>query len=220
MNRSMMKKYILLFAAMVIIVTVNTLTAAAASYEINGVTLPLQENGYAEGDKKGAGLCWQFASHVYYTIWHRFFYLYAGDSDDLLREVPYGEERRITAENARLFISAAPVGSVIRLQEVIEGNDTTECSRHSLILLAKNSSGCVLYHDWGGIATVSDVTWQEFEDLFVHYIDFGYFKYIKYPGAEPLKYNELSVQDMEKKLLVHAKLQCTAELTVSKRQNS
>ena len=188
----------------------------AATYTINGVTLPLSETGYREGEIGGVAKCWEFTRHVYYKIWNRFFYQGSGTEDDMLREYPGGEERRITAEHARLFLSAAPLGSVIRLQSVLEGPDTTEGNRHSLILLDKNESGCTVYHDWGGIATVSTLTWAQFEYEFQHKIDFGYFKYIKYPGAEALQYS-YSGEIVEKEMIISSGIHSTAEIIELKR---
>ena len=188
----------------------------AATYTINGVTLPLSETGYRVGEYRGAGMCWQFARHIYYKIWNRFFYQGSGTEDDMLREYPSGEERRITAEHARLFISAAPLGSVIRLQSVLEGPDSTEGNRHSLILLDKNEYGCTLYHDWAGNATISTFSWAEFEYEFQHKIDFGYFKYIKYPGAKALQYS-YSGETVEKEMVISSGIYSTAEIIELKR---
>ena len=186
-------------------------------YVINDTVLPLEEEGYIPGDYRGAGMCWEFARHIYYAVWQRFFYQNPGSDDDMLREYPGGEERRISADNARLFITAAPIGSVIRLQSVSEGPDSTEGNRHSLILLDKTESGCTVYHDWSGYAAIDTFTWEEFEENFRTSIDFGYLKYIKYPGAKVLQY-EYSSEDMSKELVISSRLQGTRELVVRKRQ--
>lgn len=210
------KAALLLAAAVVIFCTAAGPVSAAQSYTINGVTLPLEEKGYKDGDYRGAGLCWQFARHIYYNIWGCFFYLDRGGYDDMLRDYPDGESRRITTENARLFISAAPAGSVIRLQSVLEGPDSTESNRHSLILLDKTESGCTLYHDWKGYATITTCTWAQFVEQFRYEVDFGYFKYIKYPGAKALKY-DYSPQEMSKELVISSRIYGSAELSLKKR---
>ena len=189
----------------------------AKEYVINGTVLPLNEKGYVPGQYRGSGVCWEFARHIYYNIWHRLYYQNAGSEDDMLRDYPGGEERRITAEHARLFISAAPLGSVIRLQSVPTGPDSTKGNRHSLILLDKSDYGCTLYHDWSGYATINSFTWAEFENQFRNKIDFGYFKYIKYPGATPLQYEYSSDEEMTGELVISTKIQDTVELVTSKR---
>ena len=124
--------------------------------------------------------------------------------------------RRITADNARFFISSAPVGSVIRIQSVPDGPDSTAGNRHSLILLHKTPDYCTLYHDWKGYATISTLTWEEFEKMFRTDIDFGYFKYIKYPAARELLY-DYSATEITRELLVSSRIHQTVEITEKKR---
>ena len=186
------------------------------SYVINEADLPLQEKGYKPGDYRGAGMCWEFARHIYYNIWHRLFYQNPGTDDDMLRDYPSGQERRISAENARLFITAALPGAVIRLQSEPVGPDSNAGNRHSLILLGKTESGCTVYHDWSGYASIDTFTWEEFENRFRTSIDFGYFKYIKYPGARALQY-EYSSQDISRELVISSRIHGTMELVTTKR---
>ena len=187
-----------------------------AAYTVEGVSLPLSESGYRAGDYRGAGLCWQFAQHIYYSIWNRVFSMNAGSEDDLLRDYPGGEERRITAENARRFISAAPLGSVIRLQGTTDGPDSVKCNRHSLILLDKTETGCTVYHDWAGYASVDTFTWTQFEYQFRRTTDFGYFKYIKCPGVEALTL-EYTGEETEKEMVISSKMNSVAVITEKKR---
>ena len=91
----------------------GTSDAAQKEYIVNGTVLPLSEKGYVPGQYRGAGMCWEFARHIYYSIWDRLFYQNPGSEDDMLREYPGGEERRISAETARIFITAAEIGAVI-----------------------------------------------------------------------------------------------------------
>ena len=210
-------KFIWLLAVTVTSVTLITpVCSNAATYNINGTALPLSEKGYVPGQYRGAGMCWEFARHIYYNIWHCLFYQNPGSEDDMLRDYPGGEERRINAENARLFITAAPVGSVIRLQSVSTGPDSTAGNRHSLILLAKSETGCTVYHDWSGYASIDTFTWAEFENRFRTKIDFGYFKYIKYPGAQALQV-DYSSDDVSRELLISARLNDTVELVATRR---
>ena len=208
---------IVLIALTAVVACSSNVYVAHADYVINGVTLPLQESGYRSGDYYGAKKCWNFVQHVYYRIWGRFFSPYAGTDDDVLRNYPKGEMRRITASNAKLFISAAPVGSAIRLMTSPYGSDSvSSTSRHSLILLAKSDTGCVLYHAWAATATIEGFTWATFETKFRSGTDFGYFKYIKCPGAKALEYKP-SVAQTDNEMLVTAKLTGTVEFSEVKR---
>ena len=157
------------------------------TFEVRGVKLPLDESGYGPDEYFGPALCWQFAYHIYEQIWGTGFDMYPDSEDDMLRNYPKtAEYRRITAQNAERIISNAEPGAVIRIQSDISGPDTTEGSRHSLILVQKDEYGCTLYHSWGGISTIKYYTWYRVEEVFNHYIDFGYFKYVKFPGAGAL----------------------------------
>ena len=189
---------------------------SAEKYVINGTELPLQEKGYIPGDYMGAGQCWLVAQHIYYSIWGRFFYQNPGSDDDMLRDYPLGEARRVTAANARLFISEAPVGAVIRIQEDPEGPDELKTNRHSLILLDKTEEGCTVYHCWASYSSVSTYTWKEFEKEFRYTVDFGNFKYIKYPGAKALK-NDNAIYKMEKELVISSDMHRAVEITEKKR---
>ena len=210
-------KLILICITAILLMAVPCTAVYAKEYVINGTVLPLSESGYVPGQYRGSGVCWEFARHIYYCIWHRLFYQNPGSDDDMLRDYPGGEERRITAEHARLFISAAPVGSVIRLQSVSTGPDSTKSNRHSLILLDKTDTGCTVYHDWSGYATIDTFTWAEFENQFRKKIDFGYFKYIKYPGAQALQYDYEGQENTTRELVISTKIQGTVELVSTKR---
>lgn len=217
-KRSRFVHILLLLLMMAVFVGADTFTSRADDkWTINGVSLPLDESGYRVGDYIGGGKCWQFASHIYYKIWNRVFYQDPGSDDDMLRHYPHGNARRITAENAKLLISHAPVGAVIRLQTIESGPDSTKTqSRHSLILLDKTEDGCTLYHLWSGTATISTLTWAEFEQEYRTNIDFGYFKYIKYPGAEALDF-VYDGDEMEKELVISSKMYGATEIVESKR---
>ena len=165
---------------------------AGNMYTINDVYIPLQEDSYRERDYRGRGTCWEFTQHVYSTIWGTEFSQYGGTDDDMLREYPMGQARRITAQNAQYFVTNAENGAVFRIQEDPEAPDTMEGNRHSFILVAKNEKGCVLYHAWNSYTCISYLSWDQMEQIFRTDIDFGYFKYIKFPGAQPLHYPEIN----------------------------
>lgn len=186
-------KVICVVIMLFLFVTTNYVKAEEAEgteeiqYIINETILPLQDASYQVGDYRGNGTCWAFAQHVYWAIWGETFDQNWCTEDDMLRLYPQGEDRRITAENAKTFLTAAQPGAVIRLQEDQYAPDLELGNRHSIILLDSFEEGCVLYHAWCGFATVSVCTWEDFEHMFREMVDFGYFKYIKYPNAQPLQ---------------------------------
>ena len=176
--------------------------AEAASYTIEGkntVSIPIGEYthmGPVFRDDDGYGNCWAFAQMVYKKVWDTNFTYYRNTNDDMLRNVTGGAARKVTAENAKKFITAAAPGAVIRMcGEYIEGSDGLNGGKttklHSVMLVSKDSNGCVIYDSNVNYGTEKNpdcrtrlrhYTWKEFESTFGV---FKYFKYIKWPGSEP-----------------------------------
>lgn len=152
-------------------------------YEINGVTIPLDEDGFRIGDYRGSGTCWEFCQHVYETIWGTGFSQFGGTEDDILQLVDTGEARRISEETAREYISHALPGAVVRMQSNPDSMDANSGSRHSMIILDVTDEGCTVYHAWAGYVSIDTLTWAEMDERFCKQTDFGYFKYIKCPLA-------------------------------------
>lgn len=178
------------------------LEAEAASYTIKGkntVNIPIGEyihKGPVYRDANGYGNCWAFAQMVYQKVWGTSFTSYRNTNDDMLRNVTGGAARKVTAENAKKFISFAAPGAVIRMcGEYIEGSDGTNGGKtttmHSVVLVSKDDKGCVIYDSNVNYGSSKNpdyrtrlryYTWKEFVDSFGNC---KYFKYIKWPRANP-----------------------------------
>ena len=172
--------------------------AAASSYTVNGVKLPL--TGYEAGKKwdnsssyKGGYGCYGFSIIVYEKIWkdnfldkygHGYFST-RNTSDNMFRDIaPKSNLMTITAAHAKEYISAAELGAMIRVCDMPESDsDGAGTYMHSMILVDKDrdGSGFTVYHgNWNSKITFTHFTWQEFANTFKNY---KYFKYIKWPGA-------------------------------------
>ena len=156
---------------------------AATTYVVNGadgaVILP------ADGLEPGtwSNNCWTFAQTVYKIIWGENFSGDRGTADDLLRSVPTGSARAITTENTRAFITAAALGSTIRISTYVDGDDNNGRYKHSMILIGKDADGFTVYEgSINGRVRIKYYTFSEFANgYFGRY--YGYYKYIKWPGA-------------------------------------
>lgn len=151
-------------------------------YRIGNAVLPIVENNvyYGNPDWPSYGYqeCWAFAQLVYRHIWWQEFNSYAGTEDDILRDEPLGNGRRITADNARRFLSRAVPGAVVRISDTIKGDDSVGQKYHSQILLEKRDDGVVIYESTNIGTWIDFYTWEEYESKYGEYV---YFKYIKYP---------------------------------------
>ena len=156
-------------------------------YQVGHTILPFAEDniyyGCPDWPSYGCRECWSFAQAVYCRVWCQSFNSYAGTKDDMLREVPPGGERRITAEHIKRFLSQAVPGAVIRLSDTIQGGDSVGHKYHSQILLEKRDDGITIYESTNTGTWIDFYTWEEYEDAYGEYV---YFKYIKFPGAEPV----------------------------------
>ena len=156
-------------------------------YQVGYATLPFVENNIYYGEpgwpSYGYRACWSFAWEVYWRIWGEGFNSFAGTDNDLLRHVGKGDERRITVDNAKRFLSAARPGAVIRISDTIEGTDTEGTKYHSQIMLEHDSTGVVIYESTNGGTWIDHYTWGSYVAC---YGEYEFFKYIKFPGAEPL----------------------------------
>ncbi|MEG1633596.1 MAG: S-layer homology domain-containing protein [Oscillospiraceae bacterium] len=153
--------------------------AALADYEVNGLQIPLP--GYEVGAY--ANNCRTFAGEIYRLLWNAELSSYRGTDDDMLRELPEGEARRITPENTKAYISAAALGSAIRICDNIDGNDSQGTKMHSQILAQRDEEGFTVYEgNIGSRVRLKYFTWDEYVASWGRYT---YFKYIKWPGALP-----------------------------------
>jgi len=159
-------------------------TPGECFYKLGHTIIPIVEDNIYYGEPRwpsyGYRECWSFAQTVYTNIWWQVFNSYAGTSDDLLRNIPRGDERRITAENAKRFLLQTEPGAVIRIGDTIQGKDNVGNKYHSQILLEKCKTGVVLYESNSYKTSIEFYTWEMYEDIYGKYL---YFKYIKFPGA-------------------------------------
>ncbi|MBP3441786.1 MAG: InlB B-repeat-containing protein [Clostridia bacterium] len=188
-----MKKVKRIISAMLVLAMMLTfapISQAAQTYVITGkntVTVPVA--GYEVGTRHTN--CWEFAQTIYQKIWGTGFSSYRGTSDDMLRNVGLGSARAITAQNTKRFISAAPLGSVIRISTVMDGNDNANTNyQHSQILIQKDANGFTVYEGNVPIDPVNDPYGQYIRIKYFTWSDYAkgwanwqYFKYIKYPNA-------------------------------------
>lgn len=159
------------------------MAGAASTYVVTGangeVTLPAA--GLAPGARSTN--CWAFAQTIYKLVWDENFTGYRGTSDDMLRNIPTGKARAITTENTRNFISAAALGSTIRITCYVDGDDNNGRYKHSMILIGKDDEGFTVYEgSIYGKVRIKYYTWSAFANGYFGR-NYKYFKYIKWPGA-------------------------------------
>ena len=159
------------------------LPAGAEEYRIQGKTeivLPLP--GYEPG--MPSNNCFTFALSIYQAVWGVSFTGANGTPDDMLRSVPMGEQRAITAENTKKYISAAAPGATVRVAMNPEGDDAYGTGyRHSFILIGKDENGFTSYEgSVNGKIRIKYFTWSEYAEGYFGK-NYKYFKYIKWPGA-------------------------------------
>ena len=177
------KSTLILLLCSLLLISAAPAANASSTYEINGadgvVTLPAY--GLAPG--AWSTNCWEFAQTVYKLIWGVNFTGDRGTKDDLLRGVPAGEARAITTENTKNYISAAALGSTIRISTWIDGDDNNGRFKHSMILIDKDDEGFTVYE--GSINGRVRIIYRTFYEFANGYFgrNYGYFKYIKWPGA-------------------------------------
>ena len=191
-----------LIAAMLVMLLpsglMGTTAYAANSYVVRGVTVPLTDAG--DNYKLGGNYwnCWEFAQTVYKRIWGTGFTSYRGTNDDMLRNVPAGDSRLLTAENVKKYISFAEVGAVIRIADYIDGDDGYNGGKatkiHSQILVYKDANGFATYENRAnsvGGTSMDYLTWAEYARRWGGaWGNYKYFKYIKWPGAPSFSSDE------------------------------
>ncbi len=142
--------------------------------------------------------CWQYAQSIYQKIWGVSFcsgrWGYQKKDHNILVHLT-DAERTITVDHVRNFISSdcSVLGSVIRVQACplsCPGIKGDQCDRHggisghnhSMILVAKSSTGFTVLESSGGSRKATTFTWKSFVDRFAK--GYVYFKYIKSPNAK------------------------------------
>ena len=159
----------------------------AASYVVNGVTVYADRN-----DWQGSAGCWNYALLQYKRVWNgATFNSYRGTNDDMLRNLNT-DELTLTPEHLKSYVSAAPLGSVIRIcnSGYLSGGDGWG---HSVFLVSKDSTGFTVLENWASGVYEHYYNWSNFrtkEPADNAGTLYDYIKYIKYPNATP--YNPIS----------------------------
>lgn len=162
----------------------------------NGNTITVKANDVNDpGDRK----CWGYAQAFYQKVWgvsHDT--SYNGSKEygwNYLRGLTE-DERAINTVKSQRYISAAPVGAVIRVVACKStcshfGDDTGACNHmiHSFFLAGKDENGCYLIERPGGSGDQRKTryfTWSQFNSYCQTWLKCYWFKYIKWPGARSI----------------------------------
>ncbi len=152
--------------------------SAASSYLINGVSV--QYDSFSSSPSE----CWSYANNLYGKIWGQNFTNSFDSSDNMLRDLP-DSALTLNAENLKKYVSAAALGSCLRIcnSEYLHGTDGWG---HSQIIVQKDDNGFTVLE--GGLSNAPYCrehyyTWSAYCDSSWPG-DYEYIKYIKWPGAE------------------------------------
>lgn len=148
-----------------------------STFTINGVTVSRTSSSITNN-------CFTYAMEIYRMIWGTGFSSSPGTSDDLLRSISSAEAHRLTPENVENYISAAALGSVIRLTGAGYLNSDSDYTGHSQLLVQKDERGfTVLESNVTGGSREKYYTWSGYVSWWQSTPNRDYFKYIKWPGA-------------------------------------
>ena len=149
-----------------------------SEFVINGVTVTRTSSSITNN-------CYTYAQEIYKQIWGVGFAGYPGSRNDMLRNVTSLEGHKLTAENVKNYISAAALGSVIRLTNSTYVNSSSNGVGHSQILVQKDANGfTVLESNVTGGRREMYLTWEQYVRWWaVNTSNRGYFQYIEWPGA-------------------------------------
>ena len=159
----------------------------STAFTLNGVTIRAGDEG-----TKGAHNCWKWAQAIYKKVWgcnfDSTFEGTAARGHNLLRNLT-DDERRLTPENLKYFITHSIPGATLRVQSCpssCSGFNTDGCGKHqkhSLIIAEIREDGLVTMDDQGSVHT-RYYTWQGFCDSWGP--KWVFVKYIKWPNAPAL----------------------------------
>lgn len=159
----------------------------STAFTLNGVTIRAGDEG-----TKGSHNCWKWAQAIYKKVWgcnfDSTFEGTAAKGHNLLRNLT-DDERRLTPENLKYFITHSIPGATLRVQSCpssCSGFDTDGCSKHekhSLIIAEIREDGLVTMDDQGSVHT-RYYTWEGFCNSWGP--KWVFVKYIKWPNAPAL----------------------------------
>ena len=166
------------------LIPVSSLPAEAAythiydqTYTVNGKTVPLPDLPLDMTFEN----CWEFAQEAYTEIWGQRFSEFLDSEEDMLRGME-SDDRLLTEENLKAFVTAAEIGAVMRLSraDCLYGGDL---EGHNQIILQKDEEGFTVYEGnigWNGVISIAYYNWDTYIKLWPQY---DYIKYVKWPGA-------------------------------------
>ena len=168
----------------------TSLRASAATYTVNGVTIPLPgfevgKNVYSQYN------CWDFAQMVYKKLWNnQSFTASQSTSDNQIKDVAYTDAaRKATAANLKNYISKATPGSVLRISrtmDYVKGSSDGDAG-HSMIIVARSNNDFTVYDSTTSGIGLRTLTYDNYANYWTLsgnlYIKDAYIKYIKAPGA-------------------------------------
>ncbi|MBQ7638092.1 MAG: hypothetical protein IJS90_04235, partial [Clostridia bacterium] len=190
------KKILSAFLTIVVflsLVPTSVVSSNAATYKINGVTIPL--SGFEEGKNVYSQYnCWNFAQMVYKKLWNNVgFTANQSTSDNMLKDVAFTDaERKATAANLKKYISKATPGSVLRISRTmsyVKGTSDGDAG-HSMIIVASDNNGFTAYDSTSsgiGLKTRTYANYANYWSLSGGLsIKDAYIKYIKAPASGPV----------------------------------
>lgn len=150
----------------------------ADSYTINGVTVSMTSSSVTNN-------CYTYAQEIYKKIWGVGFSGDPSSSNNMLRNITSLDGHKLTVENVKKYITAASLGSVIRLTNSSYVNSSSNSVGHSQILVAKDENGFrVLESGVSEGRRDRYMTWAEYVQWWtVNTSNRGYFQYIEWPNA-------------------------------------
>lgn len=156
---------------------------AENTHVINGVSVTYRSSAIKNN-------CWRYANEIYKIIWNQEFSNNRNTSDNMLRNISAESDLALNSENLKAYVSAAPIGAVIR----ITGKSCLFVSRdsvgHSQIIVDKDANGFTVFES--NIGKSSNPYSREFSYTWESYVrswnkDDNH-RYIKYKNPKILDY--------------------------------
>ena len=157
----------------------SNVSCAENSYKINGVTVA------ATDFSSSPGQCWKYANNLYNKVWGYNFTSYRTTDDNLLKGYS-ASDLTLTEAHLKAYVSAAPVGSVLRVTNstYLNANDG---AGHSMFIVSIDSQGFTVLQ--GGLnaspyRAETYYTWSGFMNTKWLGGKWEYIKYIKCPETK------------------------------------
>ncbi len=182
--------FILVLSLMALSVTVSLAAQAFSIQGRDGIVTISQDSA----PWPGKGECWKYANAIYKLIWKENFSNQFSSGGNMLRDLN-DDQRSISAEHTKAFISSARLGASIRISNARKDRDPQQFAHdgvggklsdgstkngHNIILVAKSATGFTYIESTDAGRSTHTKTWAQFASDFARY---KYFKYIKYPNA-------------------------------------